>query len=101
MRRPSLSPDEVFAPTIRRIFQMCVGGMGAKEIVKTLNGEGLRTTSGKSWNKNNVYYILKNEVYTGTLVWNRQNKSQGRPRTPRRSSELRTTILPLLTGGHF
>ncbi|MGC8576287.1 MAG: recombinase family protein, partial [Caldisericum sp.] len=75
-----LELDEVFAPIIRRIFQMCVSRMGAKEIVKTLNGEGLRTTRGKPWNKNNVYYILKNEVYMGTLVWNRQNKSQGRPR---------------------
>jgi len=75
-----LEPDEAFAPIIRRIFQMCVSGMGAKEIVMTLNGEDLRTSKGKRWNKNNVYYILKNEVYTGTLVWNHQSKSQGRPR---------------------
>ena len=75
-----LEPDEVFAPIIQRIFQMCVSGMGAKDIVKTLNGEGLKTNSGKPWNKNGVYYILKNEVYTGTLLWNRQNKSQGKPR---------------------
>jgi len=51
--------------------------MGAKEIVKTLNGEGLRTNKGKPWNKNYVYYILKNEKYTGTLVWNQQNSSPG------------------------
>jgi site-specific DNA recombinase len=75
-----LEPDEIFTPIIQRIFQMCADGLGAKEIVKTLNGEGLRTSTGKLWNKNNVYYVLKNEVYTGTLVWNRQHKSQGRPR---------------------
>ena len=80
-----LERDEVFAPVIQRIYQMCINGMGAKEIVKALNGEGLRTGKGKPWSKNNVYYILKNEVYTGTLAWNRQNKSQGRakPKDPR------------------
>jgi site-specific DNA recombinase len=75
-----LEPDEIFAPIIQRIFQMCIDGMGAKEIVKTLYSEGLRTNKGKLWNKNTVYYVLKNEAYTGTLVWNRQHKSQGRPR---------------------
>ena len=74
-----LEPDGVFAPIVQRIFQMSVNGMGAKEIVKTLNSEALRTSRGKPWSKNNIYYILKNEVYTGTLVWNRQSKSQGRP----------------------
>src|SRR5215211_9275213 len=59
---------------------MCADGMGAKEIVKTLNRDGLRTNKGKLWNKNNIYYVLKNEAYTGTLILNRQNKSQGRPR---------------------
>jgi hypothetical protein len=75
-----LEPDEVFAPIIQRTFQMCADGMGAKEIVKTLNREGLSTNQGKPWNKNNIYYVLKNEAYTGTLIWNRQQKGQGRPR---------------------
>jgi site-specific DNA recombinase len=75
-----LEPDEIFTPMIQRIFQMCTDGMGAKEIVKILNSEGLRTNKGKPWNKNNIYYVLKNEAYTGTLIWNRQHKSQGRPR---------------------
>ena len=80
-----LKPDKVFAPIIRRIFQMCVDGMGAKEMVKTLNSEGLKTNRGRLWSKNNIYYILKNEAYTGTLVWNRQSKSQGHstPKDPK------------------
>jgi site-specific DNA recombinase len=57
-----LEPDESFTPIIQRIFQMCADGMGAKEIVKTLNGEGLRTNTSKLWNKNTIYYILKNEI---------------------------------------
>jgi site-specific DNA recombinase len=75
-----LEPDEIFPPIIQRIFQMFADGMEAKEIVKTLNREGLRTNKGKLQNKNNIYYVIENEVYTGTLIWNRQNKSQGRPR---------------------
>jgi site-specific DNA recombinase len=72
-----LEPDEVFAPLVRRIYQMCIDGMGAKEISKTLNAEGITTNKGKTWSKTKIYYILKNEIYTGTLVWNRSSKSQG------------------------
>ena len=79
-KKSRLEPDEAFAPIIKRIFQMCLDGMGAKQIVKTLNSEGLKNNRGNPWNKVSVYYILKNEVYTGTLVWNRLIKSQGRPR---------------------
>ena len=53
---------------------MCVDGLGAKEIARTLNGEGLRTIRNGTWNKNGIYYILKNPVYTGTLVWGRHGK---------------------------
>ena len=74
-RKIRLEPDDMYAPIVRRIFEMCLAGQGAKEIVKTLNSEGLTTPKGKPWNKNNVYYILKNEVYTGMFVWNKNNKT--------------------------
>jgi site-specific DNA recombinase len=85
--RTQLETDEVFAPIIQRIFRMAVEGMGAKEIVKVLNSEGLKTSRGKPWSKNNVYYILKNEVYTGTLLWNRSNRNGGR-RKPNEPDEV-------------
>jgi site-specific DNA recombinase len=75
-----LEPDEIFTPIIQRIFQMCADGLGAKEIVKALNSEGLLTSKRKPWNENDIYHVLKNEAYTGTLIWNRQHKSQGRSR---------------------
>jgi DNA invertase Pin-like site-specific DNA recombinase len=68
-KRNVLEPDEQFAPIIRRIFQMYADRMGAKDIVKVLNNEGLRTNRGKPWSKTVVYYILSNEVYIGTLSW--------------------------------
>ncbi|GAG61458.1 unnamed protein product [marine sediment metagenome] len=76
--KTTLDIDDNYAPIIKRIFQMCNEGMGAKEIVKALNSESIKTNRGKSWTKNIVYYILKNETYTGTLVWNKTSKSQGR-----------------------
>ena len=78
--KTKLALDETYAPIIQRIFKMCVKGLGAKEIVKILTGEGLKTNRGRAWSKSNIYYILKNETYTGTLIWNRQTKSSGRTR---------------------
>jgi site-specific DNA recombinase len=84
-----LVPDEVFAPIVTRIFKMCEKGMGAKDIVKILNGEGLKTNRGRPWSKSTTYCVLKNETYTGTLVWNRQNKRHGMPRLNDQSEVIR------------
>ncbi len=75
-KKSILDVDKNFSPIIQRIFNMFIGGMGAKEIVNKLNAEGIKTNKGKFWSKNVIYYILKNEVYTGTLVWNRKAKNQ-------------------------
>jgi len=72
--RTQLVLDPVYAPIVQRIFRLCAEGKGAKEIVNLLNREGLTTRSGKPWTKGNVLYILKNETYTGTVVWNRTHK---------------------------
>jgi DNA invertase Pin-like site-specific DNA recombinase/archaellum component FlaC len=76
-KKTKLEPDEAFAPVVKRIFDMAAKGSGAKEIVNTLNSEGLRTRAGGPWYKTHVYFILKNEVYTGTLVWGRRNRKDG------------------------
>jgi DNA invertase Pin-like site-specific DNA recombinase len=79
--RTKLDLDPTHAPTVHRIFRMCDREMlGAKQIIMTLNREGIKTRSGRPWTKNQVYYILKNETYTGTLVWNKMNKQNGSPR---------------------
>ena len=72
-----LVPDKIFGPMVTRVFKMCEEGMGAKDIVKVLNGESLKTNRGRAWSKSTIYSILKNETYTGTLVWNRRNKRHG------------------------
>ena len=76
--RTKLEPDKNYAPIVKRIYQMCIKGLGAKEIVKTLNEEGVATRNGNPWSKNQILYILRNEAYTGTTVWKTRNQSNGR-----------------------
>ena len=67
-KRPKLEPDVVTAPVVKRIFHMADTGRGMLGIAGTLNEEGIATATGKLWSKNGVHFILRNEVYTGTLV---------------------------------
>jgi len=68
--------DENYAPIVKRIFDLTIKGTGAKEIANILNREGIKTRQGKFWPKNLIFYILRNEIYTGTLVWGKSDKSQ-------------------------
>lgn len=70
-----LEPDEAEAPVLKRMYQMCLEGKGAKEIARALNAEGLRTRRGRKWEANALHYILRNETYTGVLIFNRVTKN--------------------------
>jgi DNA invertase Pin-like site-specific DNA recombinase len=74
-----LEINDLEAPMVRKVFKWCLEGEGAKEIVKRFNAESHKTRSGKPWGKPAVYYMLRNELYTGTLLWNRYNKTNGTP----------------------
>lgn len=78
-KKAKLAIDEDAAPVVKRIFRMCLEGHGAKEITKTLNSQGLLTRKGKKWQVNTVCYLLRNETYTGTLIFNRVNKNSVSP----------------------
>lgn len=62
-----LLPHE--AEIARKIFNLCLNSNGLKEISKILNKEGLRRRTGDHWNISSIAYILKNETYTGTIIW--------------------------------
>ena len=68
VKRIKLEPDETKAPIVRRIFKECLEGRGTKEIVKSLNIDGILAPRGREWNPTSVYQILTNEVYIGTLI---------------------------------
>jgi site-specific DNA recombinase len=64
-----LMPDKDEASIIKRIFRMALEGNGGKEIAKNLNACGSRTRSGKLFSATGINHVLRNEVYTGALVW--------------------------------
>ncbi len=70
-----LTPDKTEAPVVRRMFRLCLENKGAKEIARILNEDGIRTRRGRLWEINAIHYILRNETYTGVLIFNRVHKN--------------------------
>ncbi len=81
--------DEYAASIVRRIFAMYLGGMGQNTIAKVLNSEGIpcpseykkqcglnyrnsnRLDSTSYWTYSTIRNILKNEMYIGNMVQNK------------------------------
>ena len=78
-KRPTLEPDPTTAPVVERIFGMAEAGRGILDITRTLNDEGIANPTGRLWSKNGVHIILRNPVYTGTLVWGTDSKDKAEP----------------------
>ena len=68
-KRPKLELDPSRSTVVRRMFRMAESGRSVLDITKTLNDEGVASSTGKLWSKTMVHYVLSNETYTGTLVW--------------------------------
>ncbi|WP_369826960.1 recombinase family protein [Nitrosovibrio sp. Nv6] len=79
-KRKRLAVLDVEAQIIRDLFGLYVEGIGCKAIAMTLN-ERARLRRGMRWNKNVVTATLKNEVYTGKVVFNRTDSRTGRARS--------------------
>ena len=78
-KRPTLEPDPATSPVVKRIFNLAEAGRGILDITRTLNDEGIANPTGRLWYKNGVHIILRNEVYTGALVWGAGAKDKGEP----------------------
>ena len=78
-KRPKLEPDEETARVVQRIFELAETGRGTLDIARTLNEEGIASATGKLWSKTSISSILRNEVYTGTLVWGAAAGDQADP----------------------
>lgn len=59
-------PEE--AEIVKQIFHDFLSGMGRSAIARKLNSMGLTTKQGNPWETNGLYYILRNEKYTGNLL---------------------------------
>ena len=66
-------------PSSKRIFDLAEAGKGILDICRTLNDEGIANPTGKLWSKNGIHIILRNESYTGTLVWGANAKDKTEP----------------------
>ena len=77
--RPTLVLNLPVNDIVRRIFDMAVHGKSVLDITRTLNDEGIPTTTGKPWLKTTVHRLLTNEAYTGTLVWGHNAKDGSEP----------------------
>ncbi len=74
--------EESGAEVVRRMFEMCLSGMGSAKIAKILTSEGVLSPSNQRaklcnaaqrqkqnrWNSESVNIILKNRLYIGDMV---------------------------------
>ena len=78
-KRPRLELNPPRDAVVRRIFNLALQGKTSLDIPKTLNAEGIPSSSGKRWSKTTVHKLLTNEAYTGTLVWGTNAKDGQEP----------------------
>jgi site-specific DNA recombinase len=71
---------EAEADVVRRIFRDTIAGLTAREIAAALNREGVPAPRGGTWNASTINGskkrgngILRQHLYAGWLVWNRQH----------------------------
>ncbi len=96
-----LEVDPVQAPVAKRIFKMCLDGMGVKEIAKKLNAEGCKTRAGQPWTNTVVHYMLTNETYTGALIFNRYRYFKPSGGKPQKLHRIENTHPALVTREEF
>lgn len=86
----TLIPDPKTADTVRRIFQMAASGISIEKITRALNQEGVpppsRAKAGTSsehanwsnqyWQRNAVYWILRDRQYIGSNVFGKRTRRQ-------------------------
>lgn len=71
--------NEREAEAVRLIFRRAADGYGYSKIIDELNQRGYKTKTGKSFGKNSLYEILRNEKYIGTYIFNKvQSKNLGK-----------------------
>lgn len=66
--------NEHEAAIVRLIFDMKLRGATHGEIIEELNQRGYTTKRGRTFGKNSIYEILRNEKYCGTYTFNKTPK---------------------------
>jgi site-specific DNA recombinase len=78
-------PEE--ASWVTRAADRFIAGHGYRDVARWLNDNKVPTRSGAPWDSGTVRQILTNELFVGTLVWNRVARDKSGKRTMRDPSE--------------
>ena len=65
--RLELDPER--APIVKEIFTRFLAGWQFSDIAEDLNRRGIRTATGREWNKGSFHSMLNNERYTGVYIY--------------------------------
>jgi DNA invertase Pin-like site-specific DNA recombinase len=68
--------DRQRVQTVKKIFRMCLDGVGFASIAAELNANGLPAPCRNLWNFTTVKAMLENPTYCGDLVWNRRTEAK-------------------------
>jgi len=72
--------DEPKAAIVREIFERVAALEPFVDIYNDLNARGLRTSTGKPWNRSSFHRMLVNERYRGVYIWGDTRVEGGIPR---------------------
>ncbi len=75
--------DEAEAKVVRRIFDMTEAGTGYRAICHALNADRVDAPRAAAWSHQTIIEMVRNERYTGRLIWNRTKttKAHGEDRS--------------------
>lgn len=79
--------NEAEAAVVRRIYQMCLDGLGTYRIANALAAEGIPTKRGATWQPGTVKAILVNVTYTGDVLLQKTIRVGNSPRKKNDGSE--------------
>lgn len=65
--------DEKEAEVIRRIYKLCAAGYGSRTIANVLEKEDIVSTAGKSMSASTIRRMIRNPLYKGIFVMNKNH----------------------------
>ena len=65
--------DEEESKIVLKIYQMFADGFGGRVVARTLREDGIRNRNGKTLSENTIREIVKNPLYKGIVVMNKEH----------------------------
>ena len=65
--------DDNEAQMVRQIYQLFADGFGGRVVARVLRESGIRNRNGKTLSENTIREIVKNPLYKGTAVMNKEH----------------------------